>query len=174
MSLHPSPFEQLFDLEPGSTEPLAPLKTSTSLIDPSTSEILEMVPEPTVEELDKEARLEDMIIVKQLDTIHARSMQAFEQQQAMSQEVDPKFSARNSEVAAQFLNIALSAVNSRSEAKYKRQKMMLAAGSIGKPTQVQNNLIVADRNTLLRDLFKQDYEKTMGEQIKDELNPNKD
>lgn len=174
MSTHPSPFEQLFDLEPGSTEALAPLQTTTNLVDPSTGEILDMVPEPSNEELDKEARLEDMIIVKQLDTIHARSMQAFEQQQAMSQEVDPKFSARNSEVAAQFLNIALSAVNSRSEAKYKRQKMALAGAMGGKPTQVQNNLIVADRNTLLRDLFRQDFEKPTTEQVKEELDPTKD
>jgi hypothetical protein len=60
--------------------------------------------------------------------------------------------ARNAEVAAQYLNIALNAVNSRVDAKAKRQKARLAANG-GAPTTVNNNVIVADRNELLKQLL---------------------
>ncbi len=167
-----SPFEPLFDLEPGSTEELAPAP-KTGLVDVNTGEMVEMAPDADSSVLDKEERLEDIALVKQFEEIQSKAMQAFTQQQTLSQEVDPKFSARNSEVAAQFLNIALAAVKDRSEAKYKRQKMRLAGAQVGKPSQVQNNLVIADRNDLLRNLFRQDFEKPLGQQISDELNPNK-
>jgi metal-dependent amidase/aminoacylase/carboxypeptidase family protein len=67
----------------------------------------------------------------------------------MSQEVDPKFSARNAEVAAQYLTIALNAVNSRVDSKFKRQKIRIAKQEAGTPNTVNNNVIVADRNQLL-------------------------
>lgn len=168
-----SPFESLFDLEPGSTEELVPAP-QTGLVDPATGELVELSPDADAATLAKEERLEDIALVKQFEEIQSKAMQAFTQQQMLSQQVEPKFSARNSEVAAQFLNIALAAVKDRSEAKYKRQKMRLATATAGTPTSVQNNLIVADRNSLLKDLFKGDFEKTMGQQIRDELNPNRD
>lgn len=168
-----SPFESLFDLEPGSTEELV-AAPQTGLVDPATGELVELATEADAATIAKEERLEDIALIKQFEEIQSKAMQAFNQQQTLSQQVEPKFSARNSEVAAQFLNIALAAVKDRSEAKYKRQKMRLATSSVGVPTSVQNNLIVADRNSLLKDLFRGDFEKTMGQQIKDELNPSRD
>jgi alkanesulfonate monooxygenase SsuD/methylene tetrahydromethanopterin reductase-like flavin-dependent oxidoreductase (luciferase family) len=76
----------------------------------------------------------------------------------MSEEVDPRFAARNAEVAAQYLNIALNATNSRVDAKAKRQKIRLqkqiAAGAAGSSNTITNsNVIIADRNAVLKALL---------------------
>ncbi len=156
----PSPFEALFDIEPGSTAPVVNMppdaftKTGGALVDPTTGEVVEQTADATDADLDREDRLEDLKVQAQMDTIHAAAMGAFHQQQTLAQEVDPKFSARNSEVAAQFLGIALNAVTNRAKAKNDRQKLRIAKANVGTPNQVQNNLIVANRNDLLREMLK--------------------
>lgn len=164
------PLDLFFGVEPGQTEVpvIAPMPPPT-LVDYVTGEVVERKVDATTEDLNREERLEDIKDVQQLDTIQAAAMQAFYQQQTLSQAVDPKFSARNSEVAAQFLKTALDAVAARAEAKYKRQKMRLAATTPAGPTHLQQNLIVADRNTLLKDLFSADFEKTMKQQLDTEM-----
>ena len=156
----PSPFEALFGIEPGSTPaptdlpPDAYTKTGGALVDPTTGEIVEQPVDADSATLDKEDRLEDLKVQAQMDTIHAAAMGAFNQQAALSQQVDPKFSARNAEVAAQFLTIALGAVTNRAKAKNDRQKLRLAKEGGGTPNTVHNNLIVANRNDIMRELFK--------------------
>lgn len=132
--------------------PSAAAQVSTEMIDPATGDVIERkTTGATVEEIDKEERIEDLKIDGQIDVIHGAAMTAFEAQSRLSQEVDPKFAARNAEVAAQYLKIALDAVGTRVDTKFKRNKLRLeqTAG----PRQVQNNLIVADRNDLLKNLF---------------------
>lgn len=155
-----NPIETFLDLEPGSTPTLqdaveaAEETTGSALIDPSTGELVERkTSEVAVTELDREERIEDLRIDAQLGEIHSAAMQAFYQQSALAQQVDPKFSARNAEVAAQFLTTALNTVNSRVDAKYKRQKVRIAQSESKVPHQVQNNVIVTDRNSLLKQLF---------------------
>ena len=171
-----SPLEALFDIEPGSTpvmQDFVQLNPSTEMIDPETGEVVERPIDASAEQLRREERIEDLKIDGQLETIHSAAMQAFYQQQGMAQQVDPKFSARNSEVAAQYLNIALSATNSRAKTKYDRQKIRLAQSMKDTPSTVNNNLIVADRNELLKSLFKQDFEKPLAQQLDQETSPEK-
>ena len=171
--MNSTPLENLFDLDPGSTPKAVIIekKTTTELIDPTTGEIIERkVDGPTAIELAKEERVEDFKIDGQLETVHTAAMQAFEAQHALSQQVDPKFSARNSEVAAQYLNIALDSIKTRGDLKYKRQKIRIASDpeTVGRaPTQ--NNLVIADRNDVLRSLFSQDFEKTIKGTVKDDI-----
>lgn len=153
MSATPHPLESVFNIQAGTT-PLSAdsAKVSNEMLDPATGEIVERKTEGvTSEEIEKEERIEDLKIDGQIDTIHGAAMVAFEAQSRMSQEVDPKFSARNAEVAAQFLKIALDSVGTRVDTKYKRAKVRLEQNQ--GPRQVQNNLIVADRNALLQNLF---------------------
>lgn len=158
--VEPSPFEALFDIEPGSTEtnPMVPIdafgKVGGSLVDPTTGEVVEQTVDASEAELDREERLEDLKLQGQLGTIHDAAMGAFHQQQTLAQEVDPKFSARNSEVAAQFLNIALTAVANRATVKNNRQKLRISKQTAGSPNTVNNNVIVANRNDVLRSLFR--------------------
>lgn len=153
------PIEDFLDIEPGSTQQAfqdSATPQTNALIDPTSGEVIERkTNEVTEEQLVREERIEDLQVDAQLGEIHTAAMQAFYQQAALAQQVDPKFSARNAEVAAQFLTAALNTVNSRVDAKFKRQKIRLDKQKLtdGVPNSVQNNLIVTDRNSLMKSLF---------------------
>lgn len=89
---------------------------------------------------------EDAAIGRQLATIYGYAIDAFEQQTQMVQEVEPKFAARNAEVAAQYLNIALNSINTR--ATIRNNKLKLKAD--GSQSAEGSSAIMADRNELLR------------------------
>jgi hypothetical protein len=157
-----NPLEDIFDLEPGSTPVFHDIHKSTAtevnerastLVDPTSGEIVTRKVDANPEELDKEERLEELHIDGQLENVHMNAIIAYEKSSRMAEEVDPKFAARNAEVAAQYLTIALNAVNSRVDAKYKRQKVRAAKIAAGAPTTVNNTVIVADRNALLKQIF---------------------
>ena len=151
------PLEKIFNIEPGSsfTSPLIDDTSDRSreIVDPTSGSMVARSSTPLPAELDKEERLEDLHIDTQLENIHNSALTAFEKSSRLVDEVDPKFAARNAEVAAQYLNIALNAVNSRVDAKFKRQKVRIAKDGAGTPSTVNNNVIVADRNQLLRQIF---------------------
>jgi len=169
--INSTPLEDIFNLEPGSTPKAVIVKASSAdLVDPTTGEIIERAVDADAPALAKEERIEDLKLDAQLTTVHIAAMEAFEAQHALSQQVDPKFSARNSEVAAQYLNIALDSVKTRGDLKYKRQKIRIATNVDGSSrTPTQNNLIIADRNDVLRSLFSQDFEKTLKGTVKDDI-----
>ncbi len=173
-----SPFEDLFGIEPGST-PISGKRVHVApdsitavtetqrervLVDPTTGDVVERKSEDVTEqELAKEERLEDLHIDGQLDNIREAAIGAFEHQQRMAQEADPRFSARNAEVAAQYLTIALNAVNQRVDAKYKRNKIKIARGegktapATGAPQGVI--VVTADRNEVLRAMMGKEANK---------------
>lgn len=139
---------------------------ASTLVDPTSGELVQRkVDDVSTNDLDKEERLEDLHIDAQLEGVHNAALEAFHMQHRMSQEVDPKFSARNAEVAAQYLKIALDAVSNRVDAKYKRQKVRIATQKIGTPNTVNNNVIVANRNDLLKALLSND-EKVIDDEDK--------
>lgn len=147
------PLESLFNIEAGSTPTtqVVPITDTGALVNPQTGEVVEQkVDGVTIDDLDREERVEDIKIGSQIEVIHEAALDAFEQQNRLAKQVDPKFSARNAEVAAQYLKIALDAVSTRVDAKHKRAKVQLAKQNGSAPRQVQNNVIFADRNDLLR------------------------
>lgn len=148
-----NPLESIFEIVPGSTPPsLASAQVTNQIVDPSTGEVIERkTDDVTDEEIQKEERIEDLKIDSQIDSIHAAAMNAFNAQSRLVDQVDPKFAARNAEVAAQYLKIALDSVGTRVDAKFKRAK--IRSDKNQGPRSVQNNLIVADRNELLKNLF---------------------
>jgi hypothetical protein len=147
-----SPFEAIFNFEAGSTPTIkdAIKNEIEPFIDDSG---LSKQVEITEDEQRVEDRIDELKTDHQLETIHTSAMEAFYQQQNMAAQVDPKFSARNSEVAAQFLTIALNATASKAKIKLDRQKQRVMNRTEGGPKTVNNNLIVADRNSLLKELF---------------------
>lgn len=79
---------------------------------------------------------------------------AMEQVQVISDEterVEGKYKARMGEVTATMLNVALGAVREKSALKMHKDKVSPANQS--GPSTVNNNLIVADRNEILRALL---------------------
>jgi hypothetical protein len=164
MSIQPHPLEAIFDIEAGTTLPgqtidgdapsVQPILSQIppALVIPETGQIIQRSARPEQEELEVEERIEDLRIDGQMETIRVAALEAFEAQHRMSQEADPRFSARNAEVAAQYLKIALDTVTGRIDAKYKRAKIKVASKAAGTPDTINNNLIVADRSDILKAL----------------------
>lgn len=154
-----NPLEGLFDIEPGSTPTFHDSiksevnERASMLVNPTTGELVIRKIDPSQSEIDSEERMEDLHIDGQLESLHMSAVIAFEKSARMAEEVDPKFAARNAEVAAQYLTIALNAVNSRVDAKYKRQKTRMDKITTATPGTVNNTVIVGDRNEILKQIF---------------------
>lgn len=65
---------------------------------------------------------EDIEIDRKIDEVYTSAIETFQQQMQYAEIVEPRYAARNAEVAANYLNIALSAANSRARVKADRKK----------------------------------------------------
>ncbi len=131
------PLEDVFDITPGTTA-LPVVKTD------STDEIK---PTETYDEKDDE-------IEKKLQNIADAAIDAYDAQVMIVEELeDPKFAARNMEVANQLLSTALAAVKERAEIKKHKDK--LVATTKKAPSTVNQNLIVGSRNEILKKLLQE-------------------
>ncbi len=132
------PLEDIFDLPSGTTE--------ISVIERHS----EVVPHQDFDEKDTE-------IEHQFQEVYDVAMSTFENQVEMLEraETDPKYVARQMEVAAQFLNTALAAAREKSNLKQQKDKL-LAAARTGKGAQVASGLptgdgpVIMDHATLLK------------------------
>jgi len=127
------PLEEIFDLETGTT------------LMPRTEKTTELTVAESYD--DKDAEIEN-----QFQEIYDAALSAFEDQVAEAELVEGKYKARNMEVGAQLLNTALAAVKEKSGFKQHKDKIDVAKGKVGAKT-VNNNLIVADRNDLLKTIM---------------------
>lgn len=127
-----SPLEEIFNIDNGTTE----LAIGANSVVPS--DLIEM------DSIDEQ---EDQELATQTNTIFNYAMEAYEQQSATIQTIDPKYAARTAEVAAQYLNIALNAVNVRGNNRDRREKRK---GTPSQNAEQINNIIVTDRNELLK------------------------
>jgi hypothetical protein len=121
------PFEDIFDIEPGTTVLDIPDQIQTDLV--------------VAEHYDDK----DNEIEQQLQTVYDAALNAFNfQVTAEERGSDPRNSARNLEVANQFLNTALAAVKEKADLKHHKDK------SKAPTTQnITNNNLIMDRNDLL-------------------------
>lgn len=132
------PLEEIFDIESGTT-----LMSRTE----KTTELV------SSEEYDEK----DIEIENQFQEVYDHAIAAFEDCASEVEIVEGKYKARMMEVANQSLNTALSAVKEKAGVKEHKDKHAIAKGKLGGKT-VNNNLIVADRNDLLKTLFAQKSE----------------
>jgi len=94
---------------------------------------------------------DDRLVEKRIDEVYDTAMAAYQNQSAFIEIVDPKFAARNAEVAANYLNIALQAANSRANVKRDRKRANQPFVPYGQPGgKTTNNFVVADRNQILK------------------------
>lgn len=122
------PIEEVFDLEEGSTVvPYKEVKT-------------DLVSHKLFDEKDKE-------LEEQLQSLYDLALEAFENQQEDAVTIEPKFKARNAEVAVQYLKTALEAVHEKSMLKQHRDKVTVTRETGG---TVNNNVVLTDRNELLK------------------------
>ena len=94
---------------------------------------------------------DDKLIEGNIDQVYAAAMEAFQNQTAFIEVIDPKFAARNAEVAANYLNIALQAAVGRSRVKTDRKRANQTFIPYGQPGgKTTNNIVIADRNQILK------------------------
>lgn len=127
------PLEEVFDIEPGTT----------------IVEYKEAVPAPVVVMPNYDQK--DDEIEEKLEEIYTTAMSQVEVISDEIERVEGKYKARMGEVTATMLNVALGAVREKSVLKMHKDKLTPTPGS--GPQTVNNNLIVADRNEILRALL---------------------
>lgn len=132
------PMEQVLDLEPG-----------TTLV-----EYKEVIPEEPVEHVrydDKDGEIE--VKLEEIYTVAMTNVATISDEM---ERVEGKYKARVGEVSATMLNVALGAVREKRELKQHKDKLSVsqATAAAGK-TVTNNNLVVADRNEILRLLASQ-------------------
>lgn len=106
-------------------------------------ELAEMAEVPQPPEKDEE----DIEIDKKIDTVYDAALDAFNQQTAYTEIIEPRYAARNAEVAANYLNIALNAAATRGKMKSERKRNAAFVPYAGK---TQNNVVVASREEIMR------------------------
>lgn len=90
---------------------------------------------------------------RRIDEVYTLAIDAYKQQSDMVEIIDPKFAARNAEVAANFLNIALSAATSKAKIKADRKR---SAAFIPQKSSTTNNVIVASQEDILKMIDRDD------------------
>jgi hypothetical protein len=93
---------------------------------------------------------DDVEIEKRIDEVYAAAMSAFENQTAYTEIIEPRYAARNAEVAANYLNIALAAANSRSKAKTDRKRANQSFVPYANGGKTTNNIVIANREQILQ------------------------
>lgn len=127
------PLEEVLDIEPG-----------TTLVEYQEVVPLEAVVMPNYDDKDVE-------IESRLEEIYSVAMGQVSVIGDEIERVEGKYKARMGEVSATMLNVALGAVREKSALKMHKDKLTPTQGS--GPQTVNNNLIVADRNEILRALL---------------------
>jgi hypothetical protein len=131
-----NPLDELFQVEQPSPPPADYIATTEH-------ELATLQAEAPLAEKDEE----DVEIDRKIDAVHDAAMDTFQQQMQYAEIVEPRYAARNAEVAANYLNIALSAVSVRAKVKIDRKKTATFAPFAGRNP---NGTVVASREEILR------------------------
>lgn len=126
------PLENVFDIEAG-----------TTVIEQTTVSLPAVVLPPSYDDKDDE-------IETRLEEIYAVAMSNVATISDEIERVEGKYKSRIGEVTATMLGVALGAVREKRELKQHKDKNALATQTAKTPGTVNNNLIVADRNEILR------------------------
>lgn len=141
------PLEDVFNIEEGSFNPTSSvefdIEKEYAMADVNQPSNVAAEPPPDVKDED------DIDTEKKIDEIYNSALATFQNQIAYTEIIEPRYAARNAEVAATYLNIALSAVTSKAKIKVDRKKVaqFIPYANGGKTT---NNIVVADRNDILK------------------------
>ena len=99
------------------------------------------------EEAPPEKDEEDVEIDAKIDTVYTAAIDAFNNQTAYMEVIEPRYAARNAEVAANYLNIALNAASVRAKVKGDRRKN---AQFVPFTNNKSNGAVVASREDIMK------------------------
>lgn len=105
----------------------------------------DMVPTDVVPVAEKDE--EDVEIDVKIDTVYTEAIDTFRQQMQYAEIVEPRYAARNAEVAANYLNIALGAAGMRAKVKSDRKKTNAFVPYAGKNP---NGAVVASLDDIMK------------------------
>jgi hypothetical protein len=140
-----NPLDDLFDI---SDEEIADQNEMDSYDEAPASEIMaaQQASASTVVEKDEE----DIENDARFDEVYTAAKDAFDNQMAYTEIIEPRYAARNAEVAANFLNLALQAASAKARVKSDRKRATAFIPGMGAGSKVTNNTIVATREEILR------------------------
>jgi hypothetical protein len=130
-----NPLDELFQ-----TETETPVVEYGSATEGELAQFQANVPSPEIDP-------EDQAIDAKIDTIYEAALDAFNTQTQYTQIIEPRYAARNAEVAANYLNIALNAVATRARVKTDRKR---ANTFVPYAQKTQNNVVVASREDIMK------------------------
>lgn len=90
---------------------------------------------------------EDVEIDRKIDEVYTNAIDTFQQQMQYAEIVEPRYAARNAEVAANYLNIALNAAGMRAKVKGERKKAGTFAPYAGRNP---NGAVVASLDDIMK------------------------
>jgi hypothetical protein len=145
------PLESVFGLEEGLTD----ISQDYAVAEAVSNDLVAAQPEgPQPDHKDED----DVLIEQRIDEVYTMAIETFQQQTAYMAVIEPRYAARNAEVAANYLNIALAAANSRSKVKTDRKRAnQVFIPHAGKTT---NNLVIANREDILKMITLDEEKKT--------------
>lgn len=129
------PLEEAFDIEPYST----------------TVEVTAVEAAPVEDTVGYDDK--DNCIEQKIEEVYAVAMGNVTAISDEMDRVEGKYKARVGEVAATMLNVALGAIREQRALKEHKDKLGVTAKNAGTPQTLNQNLIVADRNEILRTLM---------------------
>lgn len=103
--------------------------------------------EPSPETVVVEKDAEDIEVDRKIDEVYDAAIGAFNNQTAYMEVIEPRYAARNAEVAANYLNIALNAASVRAKVKGDRRKN---AAFVPFSNNKTNGAVVASREDIMR------------------------
>jgi len=93
---------------------------------------------------------DDKLIEGRIDEVYNAAISAFNQQVSFTEIIEPRYAARNAEVAANYLNIALAAANSRAKVKVDRKRANQSFVPYNNGGKTTNNILIANREEILK------------------------
>lgn len=141
------PLEEMFNMEEGTTDfggDTFNIEDEYQLSEVQQPTNMATEPQPDIKDQD------DIETEKKIDEVYNSAISTFQNQIAYTEIIEPRYAARNAEVAATYLNIALSAATAKAKIKVERKKANTFIPYANGGNKTTNNLIVADRNEILK------------------------
>lgn len=135
-----NPLDDLFDIDDSMTSGVE-IDEYTQATEGEIQAMQATTPSPEVDP-------EDVENDKRFDEVYDAALGTFQNQMAYTEIVEPRYAARNAEVAATYLNIALQAAATKARVKTDRKRATMFIPNAGGKTV--NNTIVATREEILR------------------------
>lgn len=135
------PLDSVFNIE---SESDLDIESEYSMVEQGAGELVQTEPAPDLKDAD------DLLVEKKIDEVYDAALSAFQDLNSYTEIIEPRYAARNAEVAANYLNIALQAANSRAKVKTDRKRANQTFIPHSPGSKSTTNVLVASREEILK------------------------